>query len=130
MSGYGFSSQLIYDQGAYKKEVSESTAPLHYRLYEGPFYNNNNCQNRLTGTKEDPRILIDLDSELSNRTRILSKDPKTQYPDCLNGACLKNNGYNLSPHLDATFCDRMITPTNIRTNISNGIDGNLYLLKK
>lgn len=124
----GYSSQLIYDKGAYKKEVSESTAPLHYRLYEGPFYNNNNCQNRLLGTKEDARILVDVDSELKNLTRINSKDDNTKYPNCMSGSCLKNNAYGVSPHLDNRICDRSpyLLYNNIRTNISNGIDGNLY----
>jgi len=126
----GHSSQLIYDKGSYLKEVSESTAPLHYRLDPNMFYNQNNCQNKLMNVREDPRVLIDVDSELSQRTRIQSKDPNTMYPNCMGGACLKNNGYNLSPHLDPLVCDRSyITPTNIKKNISNGIDGNLYAKK-
>lgn len=122
MSGYGFANRLIYDAGSYKQEVFRSVQPMHYRLNPDPYYNTNNCQNRLLKVPSNPNVLIDVDSELSQRTRVLSNDNRADYPNCLGGQCLKNNGYNLSPHIDYTVCDReLLTPTNIKKNISNGL---------
>ena len=66
--------------------------------------------------KGDPTLLVDLDSELSLRTRINSNDPKTQYPWCYG---TNGKGANcIQPpqrpsHVTPWACERDITPTNI-----------------
>lgn len=74
-------NRLIYDNGAYKKELFESTSPLMYQLYEGKHENSKKC-------KKDkfvrPYDLVDIESELFNLTRPNSRCPELKYnPECV-----------------------------------------------
>lgn len=85
----GFSTHLRYDPCAYNKELSESTAPYAYMMYDGKYENCNKCVYDHYTRPFDGDI-IDVDSELSNRTRPASKCPSRKYnprckksPNCL-----------------------------------------------
>lgn len=78
----GFSSRLPYDLCAYNKELGESTAPYAYQMYDGKFENCNKCVYDHYTRPFDGDI-VDVDSDLSNRTRIASKCPSKMYnPKC------------------------------------------------
>ena len=76
----GSSNRLPYDRCAYEKDLSESVAPLNYRMYAGAHENCNKCIH----TKfYRPFDLVDIESELHNITRTSSKCPSKKYnPSC------------------------------------------------
>jgi hypothetical protein len=78
----GFSTRLPYDPCAYNKQLSESTAPYSYQMYDGKFENCNKCVYDHYTRPFDGDI-VDVDSELSNRTRPASNCPTRKYnPGC------------------------------------------------
>lgn len=76
----GSSNRLSYDTCSYEKSLNESTAPLHYQLYQGKFENCNKCVHDQFWT---PQQLVDVESELRNQTRPLSNCDEFKYsPTC------------------------------------------------
>lgn len=76
----GSSNRLIYDNCSYQKELYESVSPLNYMLFEGKFENCNKC---LYDKFWRPFDLVDVESELRNQTRPLSKCDQFKYnPEC------------------------------------------------
>ena len=80
---YGSSNRLKYDCCTYKTDLRQSTSPLGYMLYEGKFENCGKCMhNNVFYRKQDVR-LVDVESELSNRTRVGTRCPEFKYnPNC------------------------------------------------
>jgi len=84
-----FSSKLIYDENAYVEEVERSVSSGHYRLEPLYNYNKNMCfsEHSIVGTRNvpyNPAISTDVDSALSNRTKVLTKSAKYGQPTDLN----------------------------------------------
>ncbi len=78
----GFSSRLPYDPCAYSKELTESTAPYSYQMYDGKFENCNKCVFDHYTRPFDGDV-VDVESELRNQTRFSSKCPGKKYnPKC------------------------------------------------
>ena len=81
----GSSNRLIYDKCAYDKDLSESVAPLNYRMYSGAHENCNKCKHDKIYRPFD---LVDQESELKNITRANTRCPEFKYnPNCK--ACKK-----------------------------------------
>ncbi len=89
MSGYGFFSSLSYDENAYVEQVEREVGPGHYRLDENAFFNKNVClpEYSIVGTRNssyNPKMAVDIDSALTNRTKVLTKSAKYGQPTDLN----------------------------------------------
>jgi len=78
----GFSTRLPYDDCAYIKQLNESTAPFSYQMYDGKYENCNKCvYDHFTRPFDED--IINIDSELSNRSRPASNCPSRKYnPHC------------------------------------------------
>lgn len=78
----GSSNRQLYDRCNYQKRLYESTSPLAYRMYFGQVENCNKCQYDRFYVKYQPEI-VDVESELKNLTRPLSKCDQFKYsPTC------------------------------------------------
>ena len=78
----GSSNRMKYDACQYSKDLKESTDPLAYRMYGGYGENCNKCINDKFWVKYAPEI-VDIESELRNQTRMLSKCDQFKYsPTC------------------------------------------------
>ena len=76
----GSSNRPIYDTCNYQKRLYESTSPLKHQTYLGYHENTNKCRDQVFWTKPQ---LVDVDSELSGRTRPLSNCDQYKYnPKC------------------------------------------------
>lgn len=81
----GFSTRLPYDPCAYSKDLTESTAPYSYQMYDGKYENCKKCvQDRYVRPFDGD--VVDIESELRNQTRPASKCPSRKY----NSACKKS----------------------------------------
>ena len=83
----GSSNRSLYDNCAYQKRLYESTQPLQYQLYFGAREHCQKCRFDKFYTKYD---LVDVESELMNRTRPLSRCDQYKYnPRCRkSGLCM------------------------------------------
>ena len=83
----GGSNRQLYDTCNYQKQLYESTAPLAYQLYFGAVENCNKCRVDRFYTRF---MLVDVESELRNQTRPLSKCDQFKYnPNCKkSGLCM------------------------------------------
>lgn len=84
-------NSLRYDPASYKEFVSQSTSPLHYLLNPIKYENCNKCSPEF-GLLGGPDVsintnnMVDLESDLSGRTRVLSKATCGLYqPTCKTG---------------------------------------------
>lgn len=83
----GSSNRLKYDNCSYQKDLYESTSPLAYQLSQ---YKYENCNKCLYDKFWTPYQLVDIETELRNQTRPLSKCDQFKYsPNCRqSGLCL------------------------------------------
>ena len=82
----GASNKQIYDCCAYSQQLQQSTDPLQYQLYFGQAENCSKCIDKKAWYKFDTAI-VDVESELHNLTRPLSKCDMYKY----NPACPPSN---------------------------------------
>jgi hypothetical protein len=77
-----FFARTLYDDCAYKQELKESTGPFSYQMFDGKYENCNQCvENNFL--RPFDRDIVDIESELSNRSRLQSRCPSAQYsPQC------------------------------------------------
>ena len=108
----GFSARLSYDPCAYNKELSESTAPYSYAMYNGKFENSGKCVYTHYTRPFDGNI-VDVDSELKNITRWASNCPTRQY----NPKCKK------SPNCMSTYDDSV--PVVLAPEVCSIVSNNL-----
>jgi hypothetical protein len=100
---FGSSNKLMYDRCAYQKDLSQSTSPLTYRLYEGAYENTEKCKHENKFYR--PMDLVDVESELKNITRPNSRCPQFKYnPGCVKSqSCFstfdKSNPIVLAPEI-------------------------------
>jgi len=113
----GSSNRTLYDNCAYQKELYESTSPLKYRLYLGAHENCNKCIYDKYWLKYD---LVDIETELRNQTRPLSKCDQFKYsPACKkSGLCLSTFDPTVPVVLAAEVCP--IIYNNIPKQVSRG----------
>jgi hypothetical protein len=118
-------NNTIYDQCEYEQQTNESTSPLQYQLYSGPYYNCSCCDSSAKGdnsanrkiplhsgqnrgwpqkSKNDVKSLVDLESDLWNITRKLSTCSSNKY----NGQCGCDitRGDNTNSSADRNSCGR------------------------
>jgi hypothetical protein len=82
----GASSRLPYDPCAYNKYLSESTGSYTYQMFDGKFENDSKCVYDRYVRPFDNDV-VDVDSELTGRTRPVSKCPSRKYnPKCVKSA--------------------------------------------
>lgn len=86
---YGSSNRLIYDVCADQKRTFESTEPLNYYIYMDAHENCDRCKCDRIYYRQDPQ-LVDIETELRNQTRPLSKCDNFKYnPSCKrSGMCI------------------------------------------
>ena len=102
----GASNRLLYDTCAYEKRLYESTSPLSYQLYFGKQENCNKCtDNNKFYVKYQPEI-VDVESELLNLTKPLSKCDQFKYsPTCKkSGMCTSTFDRSVPVVLDPQVC--------------------------
>jgi len=90
----GGSNRTIYDNCAYAKDLYESTAPLAFQLYQGAYENCNKC---IIDHFYRPYDLVNIESELKNITRFVSKCDQNKYnPDCkMSNRCISTFDRNI-----------------------------------
>jgi len=102
-SAGGF-THLKDDECAYNRHVTDSTAPMLYRLYEGAFEHCQKCKYDKFWHPYDPEM-VDVESELKNITRASSRCTERKYnPNCqIDGKCMSTFDTNapviFPPHL-------------------------------
>ena len=89
-------SSLIYDPATYREEVQQSTQPLSYMLNPIKFENCHKCRHEIgivggNDVSLTTTNIVDLESDLSGRSRILSKATCSSFvPFCRSGKKCKN----------------------------------------
>lgn len=113
----GSSNRLDYDNCAYQKKIYEATAPLDYMLYQGKF---ENCKKCLHDKFWTPYQLVDIETELRNQTRPLSKCDQFKYnPSCKKSAlCMSTFDKDVPVVLAPEVCP--IVHNNIKKNTTPG----------
>ena len=82
------SSRLIYDDCAYEQRLKESTNPLRYMLNPQKYENCNKCRYELgllggANVSINSGNLVDVESDLSGRTRPLTECSANKYKPTL-----------------------------------------------
>lgn len=101
---YGSSNRTLYDNCYDQKRTYESTEPINYYIYMGAHENCNRCKGDRMYYRQDPE-LVDIETELRNQTRPLSRCDNFKYnPACKrSGLCTstfdKNIPFVPSPEL-------------------------------
>lgn len=79
-NNFGSSNRIKYDSCEYQKSLYESTKPLSYYIYEPKYESQTKCVHDKFYRKYD---LVDVESELRNITRPMSKCSQYKYnPNC------------------------------------------------
>ena len=73
----------IYDCCNYSQRLKQSTQPLSYQLYFGQAENDNRCIYKKRWYRQDKKI-VDVESDLMNIDRVLSKCDKYKYNPNIN----------------------------------------------
>jgi hypothetical protein len=101
----GASNRQIYDCCAYAQSLQQSVDPLQYQLYFGAQENCSKCIDKKAWFKQD-REIVDIESDLSNRTRPLSKCDQYKYnPNCKTSPmCTSTFDPNVPKILSPSLC--------------------------
>lgn len=104
-STQGASNRQVYDCCAYAQSLQQSVDPLQYQLYFGAYENCEKCIDQKAWFKQD-REIIDIESDLSWRTRPLSKCDNYKYnPNCESGPmCTSTFDPNVPKILSPSLC--------------------------
>jgi hypothetical protein len=128
----GASNKQIYDCCAYSQQLQQSTDPLQYQLYFGQAENCSKCIDKKAWYKFDTAI-VDVESELHNLTRPLSKCDSYKYnPNCPpSRSCTSTFNPDipriLSPSLCPIVYNNIAKPTNVGYTVPNtNICGNTW----
>jgi hypothetical protein len=108
-------NRLSYDLCAYSKTIQQSTDPLEYNLYKGKFESCISCPTPDITNNLDFGIRSDVESDLKGQVRVGTKCDEKKYPT--------NAVPPASAYVNPIVCQGIykITPTNIPTQISNGL---------
>lgn len=115
----GAFNRSIYDVGQYQKDLYESTSPFAYLTTFSKYENCNKCRVDRFYNKFDSAI-IDVDSELKNIFKPLSKLDQYQYgASCIkDGHCIGTNANRVPRVAAADLCP--IVFNNIRRTTNPG----------
>lgn len=89
-------NSLRYDPSTYREEVAQSTKPISYMLNPIKFENCHKCRNEFglvagNDVSLSTTNIVDLESDLSGRSRVLSKATCGQFvPTCRSGKRCRN----------------------------------------
>lgn len=118
-STQGASNRQIYDCCNYAQTLQQSVDPLQYNLYFGAGENCSKCIDKKAWFKQD-RQIVDIESELRNQTRPLSRCDFLKYnPNCkTSDSCISTFDPNVPRILSPSLCP--IVYNNIPTQTSPG----------
>jgi hypothetical protein len=116
----GYSSRLYADPCAYNKRLTESTAPYAYTMYDGKYEQCNVCVYD-TYTRPFDGNVVDVESDLTNRSRPASSCPSRKYnPYCKKSAqCISTYDASAPRQIVPEICP--ITYNNLVWKGGNGI---------
>ena len=125
----GSSNRLHYDECAYAQKIQESTTPFQYRTFMGAYENADKCKYDKFWKPFDPEI-IDVESELKNITRPVSKCTSLKYDStCERSKSCISTFDKLNPVIyNYNVCP--IIQNNIPKQKTNGIREPLVFLTK
>ena len=112
-----------YDACAFQKRIRESTSPLAYRLYQGKYEHSGKCVHDKFWT---PMQLVDVESELRNQTRPLSKCDKYKYNKGCERSAMCWNTFDAS--VPIVYAPEVCSP--IKNNIPRTTDNGLPPMPK
>jgi len=120
MNKQGSSNRLLYEDCAFAQRVSDSTSPFQYRTYMGAYENCDKCKYDKFWRPFDVEI-VDVESELKNITRPLSKCASLKYsPTCKKSAmCTSTYEPSRPIVIDPNVCP--VVFNNIPRQTSNGV---------
>jgi CDGSH-type Zn-finger protein len=76
------SKQFKLDNCNSNQKINTSTLPIKHEMYLGAYVNEQKCYNKTIWNRQNP-IVVDIESEVQNRTRPLSRCGKYKYkPFC------------------------------------------------
>ncbi len=115
----GASNRQIYDCCNYAQTLQQSVDPLQYNLYFGAGENCSECIDKKAWFKQD-RQIVDIESELRNQTRPLSRCDFLKYnPNCqTSDSCISTFDPNVPRILSPSLCP--IVYNNIPVQTSPG----------
>lgn len=115
----GASNRQIYDCCNYAQTLQQSVDPLQYNLYFGAGENCSKCIDKKAWFKQD-RQVVDIESELRNQTRPLSRCDFLKYnPNCqTSDSCISTFDPNVPRILSPSLCP--IVYNNIPVQTSPG----------
>lgn len=115
----GASNRQIYDCCDYAQTLQQSVDPLQYNLYFGAGENCSKCIDKKAWFKQD-RQIVDIESELRNQTRPLSRCDFLKYnPNCqTSDSCISTFDPNAPRILSPSLCP--IVYNNIPVQTSPG----------
>lgn len=118
-STQGASNRQIYDCCNYAQTLQQSVDPLQYNLYFGAGENCSKCIDKNAWFKQD-RQIVDIESELRNQTRPLSRCDFLKYnPNCkTSDSCISTFDPNIPRILSPSLCP--IVYNNIPVQTSPG----------
>jgi len=118
-STQGASNRQIYDCCDYAQTLKQSVDPLQYNLYFGSGENCSKCIDKKAWFRQD-RQIVDIESELRNQTRPLSRCDFLKYnPNCkTSDSCISTFDPNIPRILSPSLCP--IVYNNIPVQTSPG----------
>ena len=112
---YGFSDRQIYDRCAEQKRNNESTNPF---LYQMQMFKHEHCGKCIIDQHWHKNDLVEIESELTNRNRPLSKcDQFHYYPGCGPSQMCRSTFYEQNPKpLNPEVCPSVRNNLPVYTN--------------
>ena len=116
-STQGASNRQIYDCCNYAQTLQQSVDPLQYNLYFGAGENCSKCIDKKAWFKQD-RQIVDIESELRNQTRPLSRCDFLKYnPNCkTSDSCISTFDPNVPRILSPSLCPIVYNNIPIQTS--------------
>jgi len=120
----GIYTRKMYDNCALQQDTKQSTDQLELLLDPTKYIHCNNiCQpknTRYTEFPADGAALVDVESDLTGRTKLASRCDSEQYPFCGPSGCLLPNDSRVPVNVDPEVCswahngERGVITTNMR----------------
>lgn len=115
---FGGNTRQLYDEANYIQTLRQSVTPLSYVLYGGAYENCNKC---IDGNFYTPFDVIAIESELTNRTRPLTRSDVGKYQmGCVKSTTCMNTFDTSAPVIPSPdLCP--IVFNNIKKPMSSGL---------
>jgi hypothetical protein len=116
-STQGASNRQIYDCCDYAQTLQQSVDPLQYNLYFGQGENCSKCIDKKAWFRQD-RQIVDIESELRNQTRPLSRCDFLKYnPNCkTSDSCISTFDQDIPRVLSPSLCPIVYNNIPIQTS--------------